>query len=278
MTQLTTEELLHWHIEAGVDEVVGETPLNRYNQAVRDAKAVNVAETVQGIGAGMRAPFLSSKTESGAKNAVLTSENASGAAAREIAFSCNSLDELKQALMAYDGCALSKTCRQTVFSDGNPDAGVMVVGEAPGADEDRIGRPFVGASGKLLDLMLASIGLDRTGVYIANLSPWRPPGNRKPEQAEVEILRPFLQRHIILAKPRVLLLLGGSAANALLGRHDALSRIRGRWHDYQTGTEIIPALPSFHPAYLLRTPAHKRLAWIDFLMLSKKINQEQPRV
>lgn len=272
MTQLTTEELLHWHIEAGADEAVGETPLNRYNQAVRDAGTMNVAESAHRRDISVREPFSSPKMGSGANNVGLTSKSASGAA-REIAFSCDSLDALKQAVMAYDGCALSKTCRQTVFADGNPDADVMVVGEAPGADEDRIGRPFVGVSGKLLDLMLASIGLDRTSVYIANLSPWRPPGNRKPEQAEVELLLPFLQRHIILAKPRVLLLLGGSAANALLGRQDSLSRIRGRWHDYQADAEIIPALPSFHPAYLLRTPTHKRLAWMDFLMLSKKLRQ-----
>lgn len=272
MTQLTTEELLHWHIEAGVDETVGETPINRYNQTVKDARAMNAIESAQKSDEGPREPFLPPKMGFDAKNVGLASKNVSGAAS-ELAFSCNSLDELKQALMAYDGCALKKTCRQTVFADGNPDAGVMVVGEAPGADEDRIGRPFVGASGKLLDLMLASIGLDRTGVYIANLSPWRPPGNRKPEQAEVELLLPFLQRHIVLARPRALLLLGGSAANALLGRRDSLSRIRGRWHDYQADAELIPALPSFHPAYLLRTPAHKRLAWMDFLMLSKKLGQ-----
>ena len=181
---------------------------------------------------------------------------------------------MKDALFAYEGCALKKTCRQTVFADGNPESGVMLVGEAPGADEDRVGLPFVGASGRLLDRMLASIGLDRSSCYITNLVPWRPPGNRKPEQTEIELCLPFLIRHIELVSPRFLLLLGGAPTSALLGRHDAISRLRGHWHDcvLPPGDKIIPALPTFHPAYLLRTPAHKRLAWADFLALRKRLD------
>jgi DNA polymerase len=175
---------------------------------------------------------------------------------------------------AYDGCALKRTCRRTVFADGNPQAAVMLVGEAPGADEDQQGLPFVGASGQLLDRMLASIGLDRTSVYITNVVPWRPPGNRKPEPAEVEVCLPFLQRHIELVAPQILILLGGAAVAGLLARTDPISRLRGRWIDYASPrlARPVPAMPTYHPAYLLRTPLQKRDVWQDLLAVRKRLD------
>jgi DNA polymerase len=175
---------------------------------------------------------------------------------------------------AYDGCALKRTCQRMVFADGNPEARVMLIGEAPGADEDRLGLPFVGASGKLLDRMLASIGLDRNGAYITNVVPWRPPGNRKPEPTEVELCLPFITRHIELVDPDILVFLGGAPATALLAKHDAISRLRGRWNNYSSSglARPIPAMPTYHPAYLLRTPHHKREAWNDFLSIRKKLD------
>ena len=175
-------------------------------------------------------------------------------------------------LEAYDGVALRKTATQLVFADGNPNARLMFVGEAPGRDEDREGRPFVGRAGQLLDRMLAAIGLDRTQAYIANIVPWRPPGNRTPTPQETELCLPFIRRQIELANPDVLVLLGGSAAAALTGAKDGILRLRGRWLDYDTGARTIRALPTLHPAYLLRTPSQKKLAWRDFRVLKAALD------
>jgi DNA polymerase len=191
-----------------------------------------------------------------------------------------SLGELEQAVRAYEGCALKRTATHTVFADGHPEAPVMLIGEAPGADEDRIGRPFVGPSGQLLDRMLAAIGLDRaaaepaSSAYITNILFWRPPGNRQPTPAEIEQCRPFLDRHIELKRPRLVVVLGGSAAKTLLGRAEGIVKLRGRWFDYRTSlnnTEI-PVLATYHPAYLLRSPGQKRDAWRDFLTLKSKLS------
>jgi DNA polymerase len=160
---------------------------------------------------------------------------------------------------------------RTVFADGNPEALVMFVGEGPGADEDREGLPFVGRSGKLLDRMIAAIGLDRTNAYIANIIPWRPPGNRTPTPQESAICLPFIKRQIELANPDVLVCLGGPSATTLLELREGITRTRGRWFEFDTGTRKIKALPTFHPAYLLRSPAHKKLAWQDMLALKKAI-------
>lgn len=159
-----------------------------------------------------------------------------------------------------------------VFGDGNPDAGLMLVGEAPGADEDREGVPFVGVSGQLLDKMLAAIGRDRSSAYITNILPWRPPGNRKPDQAEVAMCLPFIRRHIEIVAPAVLVLVGGVAASTLLERREGITRLRGRWLTYSSGGGEIPALAIFHPAYLLRQPALKQLAWQDLLTLKDRLD------
>lgn len=250
---MTPHTLLRWYLEAGVDEAVGEQPLDRYllSQARLNAPAAATPARAEPV-----------DTPPPAR-----------ASASHMAAACKTLRELKEALEQFDGCPLKKTSQRTVFADGNPEARVMFIGEAPGADEDRIGLPFVGVSGRLLDRMLASIGLDRSSAYISNVVPWRPPGNRKPEPAEIALCLPFIQRHVELVDPAVLVFLGGASATALLGRQDAISRLRGTWWDYQSHglARPVAAYATFHPAYLLRTPAHKREAWTDFLAISKRL-------
>ncbi|WP_456237164.1 uracil-DNA glycosylase [Acidiphilium iwatense] len=180
-----------------------------------------------------------------------------------------SLAELRAALEKFDQCTLKRTATQLVFADGAEDARIMLVGEAPGAEEDRVGRPFVGPAGQLLDRMLASIGLDRTSVRIVNVVPWRPPGNRTPSDAEISQCLPFLHRHIALIRPHCLLLLGAVAVRALIGGKDGITRIRGKWRNLEIPGLDAPVrtLPTYHPAFLLRQPAAKRQAWADLLAL-----------
>ena len=187
--------------------------------------------------------------------------------ARALAERCTSLAELEAAVRAFEGCALKRTAKNTVFADGTPGAPVMIVGEAPGADEDRLGKPFVGVSGQLMDRMMAAIGLTREGgFYITNILFWRPPGNRTPTLAEQAMCLAFTRRHIELAQPKLLVLAGGVAAKAVLDTTEGIMRLRGKWASYRLsdGTEL-PTMPTFHPAYLLRTPASKRQSWQDLL-------------
>src|SRR4028119_304259 len=190
--------------------------------------------------------------------------------AREQARHAQSLEELEAILAGFDGCALKFSAKNLAFADGNPEGRVMLVGEAPGADEDRIGKPFMGRSGPLLDRMLAAIGLDRSDVYIANVVPWRPPGNRTPTPQEIAICRPFIERQIELAKPESLVCLGGPAAQTLLNIKEGILKTRGRWFPYRTedGREV-RTLATLHPAYLLRQPLQKRLGWRDFQALRR---------
>ena len=195
-------------------------------------------------------------------------------AARTAARQAEDLTALEQAVRAFDGCPLKVTATNTVFADGVAGAGVMVVGEAPGADEDRQGKPFVGVSGQLLDRMLGSIGLSRAdSVYITNILPWRPPGNRQPTPAEIATCLPFVERHIELAGPSIVILAGGTAAKTLLGRKEGIMRLRGRWFDWQPpgGGAAIPALATYHPAFLLRSPGQKPNAWKDLLSVAHRL-------
>lgn len=203
----------------------------------------------------------------------------------KLAASAKTLDELREALAAFEGFAIKKTATNLVFSDGNPHAPVMLVGEAPGADEDRLGKPFVGVSGQLLDKILKSIGLDRSeedpgkSIYISNILNWRPPGNRTPSPAEIELALPFIERHIQIARPKLLIFCGAVAAKALLNSEQGISRLRSRWHDYKTltpelmnlCTDSFPALCTYHPSYLLRTPAQKKYSWGDMIEIDRKI-------
>ncbi len=190
-----------------------------------------------------------------------------------LAAAATTLDELRAAMEGFAGSPLRETATRMVFADGVAGAPVMVVGEAPGADEDRQGRPFVGVSGQLLDRMFASVGLSRaSNLYLANILPWRPPGNRTPSDAEVALFLPFLLRHVALARPRLLVLAGGVSAKALLGTREGITRLRGKWMQVTTEDgQVIPALPTLHPAYLLRTPIAKREAWADLVALRRRM-------
>ncbi|WP_319531059.1 uracil-DNA glycosylase [uncultured Cohaesibacter sp.] len=182
------------------------------------------------------------------------------------------LDDLRKALAGFDGCSLKFSAKSLVFGDGNPDADVMFIGEAPGRDEDLQGVPFVGRAGQLLDKMMAAINLDREKAYITNILPWRPPGNRKPSIDEQAMLRPFIHRHIELVNPKLLVFLGGTAAQQLLDSKDGIMRLRGRWRSYQAAGRDIPVMATLHPAFLLRTPAQKRAAWQDLLEVAAKLD------
>ncbi|MCT4654735.1 MAG: uracil-DNA glycosylase [Cohaesibacter sp.] len=192
--------------------------------------------------------------------------------ARQRAISAKTLEELEANLASFDGCSLKFSAKNLVFGDGNPEADLMFIGEAPGRDEDMQGLPFVGRAGQLLDKMMAAIERDRTNSYITNILPWRPPGNRKPSLDESEMMRPFIHRHIELVNPKVLIFLGGTAAQQLLGTKEGIMRLRGRWKAYPTAQGDIPAMATLHPAFLLRTPAQKRAAWQDLLEVAAKVS------
>lgn len=184
------------------------------------------------------------------------------------AYNCNTLEELKNVMLSFNGCSLKKTALNTVFCDGNPKADVMLVGEAPGADEDAQGLPFVGQSGQLLNKVFKSIGLDRSKLYISNILPWRPPGNRTPTNEEIAICQPFIEQHIHLIKPKLLIFLGGVSAKTLLKTTEGITKLRGRFQEYKTYQgESISAFATYHPAYLLRSPGQKAQVWQDMLKI-----------
>jgi len=250
---------LAWLVDAGADEAVLEAPVDRF--AARPPAAPAAGRP--------RAPAPSSATPSQAAE-IPQSDNIGRA--MEIAAGCTSLEALKGAIEAFDGCALKKTAAHTVFADGTPSHRIMFIGEAPGAEEDRLGKPFVGRAGQLLDKMLASIGLDRnTNTYITNVLNWRPPGNRDPSPEEAAMCLPFLRRHIELVAPEIIVLLGATAARHVLGRTDGIMRLRGHWLEYFAAGKMVPVMPTLHPAYLLRQPAHKKLAWRDLQAVEDKV-------
>ncbi|MGB0749202.1 MAG: uracil-DNA glycosylase [Magnetospiraceae bacterium] len=264
-------EILQWYLDAGVDETIGETPVNRYLPLPEIHKPI--LERPQPARATPSSPPIQRPAPDAPppQPEALKSAVAAAAAAKTIA-------ELREAVHAYDGCALKTGAMNTVFGDGNPEAAVMCIGEAPGADEDRQGLPFVGVSGQLLDRMLHAIGLSRSeNVYITNAVFWRPPGNRNPTNNEIALCRPFVERHVELVAPKVLILLGGPAAKTLLGRSEGITRLRGRWFDYESPgmQRPIPARALFHPAYLLRSPGQKRLAWLDLLAIRDKLSETE---
>src|SRR5690242_16953415 len=260
-------QLLAFYLEAGVDCAMGEEPIDRL--AEPDVAPAPPRELpVQPAARAMPAPpMLTGLAEAP------PAPDAAVASARELARTAPTLEALRDLLERFDGCALKFTATRLVFADGNPEARVMFVGEAPGRDEDIAGLPFVCRSGKLLDRMIAAIGLDRTSSYIANVIPWRPPGNRTPTPQETQICLPFIQRQIELVDPDILVCLGGPSSQTLLGFTDGIMRMRGRWMAFATGTREIRAIATLHPAYLLRQPLHKRLAWRDFLAIRKALGK-----
>jgi uracil-DNA glycosylase family 4 len=272
-------ELLAFYRDAGVDALLGDEPVDRFadefdRPAPKPAASFAAAAFSgdeptspslprEGGGSTVGAPAAIAAAPPSAEAAVMS--------ARAAAKSAESLDALRALLQAFEGCMLRTTATQLVFADGNPKGRVMFVGEAPGRDEDIAGVPFVGRSGKLLDLMMRAIGLDRTQAYIANIVPWRPPGNRTPTPHESAICLPFLLRQIELADPDILVCLGQPSTQTLLGTKEGITRTRGRWFKFDTGRREIRALPTYHPAFLLRSPLQKRLAWRDFLALKKAL-------
>ena len=265
-------ELLAFYRDAGVDALVGDEPVDRFADELDRPSAKAVAAAV-----ARPAVPVSRMAEAGgvgasaAISAAPPSPEAAVMSARAAAKSAESLEALRALLETFEGCMLRTTATQLVFADGNPQGRVMFVGEAPGRDEDIAGVPFVGRSGKLLDLMMQAIGLDRTQAYIANIVPWRPPGNRTPTPHESAICLPFLLRQIELADPDILVCLGQPSTQTLLGTKEGITRTRGRWFKFHTGRREIRALPTYHPAFLLRSSLQKRLAWRDFLALKKAL-------
>jgi DNA polymerase len=257
--------LLEWQIAMGADEAIGEVAPDR----LAPPPLAAVTPAPRRPPPSVAAPAVVSPPGAFAQSLADAAQSA-----RLVAAGAATIGELGALVAAFDGCPLKRTATTTVFMDGNPAAPVMIIGEAPGADEDRIGRPFVGRSGQLLDRMLAAIGLDRTGVQITNVIYWRPPGNRKPTSAEIAACLPFVLRHIVLARPQVVVLAGGTAASALLPLNEGITRLRGRWFDLAVPglDRPVPTLPMFHPSFLLRAPERKREAWRDLLALRARLD------
>ncbi|SMX37745.1 uracil-DNA glycosylase [Maliponia aquimaris] len=243
---------LEWQLEMGVDEAILDAPVDRF-AAEAALKEAHVARAAAPVARAAAAP--------------VKAEADPVAEAQALAEAAADLEALRAALAGFEHCALKRGARSLVFADGVPGARVMLVGEAPGREEDMQGKPFVGRAGQLLDRMLGAVGLSRTeSVYITNVLPWRPPQNREPTPEEIAMLLPFLRRHIALADPDLLVIMGNTSAQALLGKR-GITRLRGTWAE-AAGR---PALPMLHPAYLLRTPAAKREAWADLLSLQARL-------
>lgn len=246
--------LLSIYKDAGDVDIISATPHNRFEEKEKPKIEKPEPEKTEQRAAPLISPQVAQDT------------------AHQSASSAKSLKELKDAMETFEGCALKYTATNTVFGDGNPEARVMLIGEAPGADEDRQGLPFVGQSGQLLDKMLSTIGLTRENFYITNIIPWRPPGNRQPTPAEADACLPFVRRHIDLVDPDFLILVGGTAAKTLLGGRDGIMRLRGTWHDYTTEAgKKIKLIAIFHPAYLLRSPGQKREVWMDLIKIKHSL-------
>jgi uracil-DNA glycosylase family 4 len=260
---------LQWHLDEGMDELLAAEPVDRTQIAEQVMPQMDTAKPAS--------PFAHAETAAPAAPAAKPLLGASQARAesKALAEKATTLEELREAIEGFDGLAIKNTASHLVFSDGNVDAPIMIIGEAPGADDDRQGKAFVGPSGQLLDQMLKWIGLDRhheeaaKSVYLSNILNWRPPGNRTPTEGEIEVALPFIEKHIELAKPKILILCDGVAAKSLLQSDVSISRLRGKWHDYNG----IPAIATYHPSYLLNTPAQKQKVWRDMLMVKEKIRE-----
>lgn len=286
---LDLEGLIRFYAEAGADIPLSETPVDRFAVAAsartQAPSTQSASQSQHGQSAPVEQPRTSSLKTPAATRPQQNSINQSGgtqaipdtaqiALAREAAGTAATLDELRKRLAAFDGCGLKFTAKNMCFADGDPTADIMFIGEAPGRDEDMEGTPFVGRSGQLLNHMLTAIGMKRENVYIANTIPWRPPGNRAPTPLEAELCRPFIERQIELASPKLLVALGGPAAKALTGAGEGILRLRGNWKVHTTPSGIeIPVMPTLHPAYLLRSPAQKRFSWRDLLAVQLKLKE-----
>ena len=264
-------QLLAFYLESGVDCTLADEPVDRACRTRHPAAPASVREPRR-FARRAKSP---SATPAVPRSEIAPAPEAAIASAREAARTAPTLEVLRALLETFEGCALKNTATRLVFADGNPEARIMFVGEAPGRDEDIEGLPFVGRSGKLLDRMIAAIGLDRSKAYIANVIPWRPPGNRTPTPQETQICLPFIQRQIELVNPDVLVTLGNPSTQTLLSTREGIMKTRGKWLDYDTGTRTIRAMATFHPAYLLRSPSYKRMSWQDLRAIAKALEQVQ---
>jgi uracil-DNA glycosylase family 4 len=274
---------LTWLVEAGADEAIGEEAVDRFAakkpqpnpSLMSNPPLEGGSKNAEHFSGRRQAPVTEFRPSPKAAARVSTLPQGEGGDsigdAIALARAANSLPELKAALESFDGCALKRSATNTVFADGNPASRILLIGEAPGRDEDRQGLPFVGRAGKLLDKMLAAIDLDRTSAYITNVLNWRPPDNREPSPEEAALCLPFLRRHIELVDPLVMILLGGTSVRHVMGRSDGIMKTHGRWLEYNVSGRMVPVMPTLHPAYLLRQPAHKKLAWRDLLAVEQKI-------
>ena len=257
---------LEFFVAAGIDLPIGEEAVDRFQPPPAAAPRRSVPEPGSDSRPAQTVPT----------RPAFVAPDAAAMEARRLAISAPDLETLERLYAGFDGCALKATANRLVFADGRAGAPLMIIGEAPGRDEDEIGRPFVGRAGQLLDRMLAAIGLTREGAYITNLVPWRPPGNRTPTPQEVGICLPFLRRQIELAAPKILLTMGAPASQTLLDTRDGILRLRGQWAEYRHGDLRLPVLATLHPAYLLRQPAQKALAWRDLRALQAKLETLPP--
>jgi len=272
--------MLRWLVDMGADEAVDDAPIDRYAASATPAAALTSFDQAVLPPANAPVPRPASPPPPAAlvvapRAKVAIESPQLVADARALATACNTVEELEHAIRGFDGCALKRTARTTVFAEGPADAPVLVIGEAPGADEDRLGKPFVGVSGQLLDRMFATIGYSRReNLRITNVIFWRPPGNRTPTPGETAICVAFTHRHIELVRPRVLVLAGAVPVRTMLDTTEGITKLRGRWTSYALGDGTsVPVLPTFHPAYLLRTPGSKRQSWRDLLLLQERLEQ-----
>lgn len=272
LTPQDAAALLRWYVDHGLDETIGEDAIDRF--ALPPPAAVAPVPSAPAAPTPLRAP-VAPVAPPVARPPIPLESPQLAEDARAVARQATTIDELEAAVRAFEGCALKRTAKNTVFADGVAGAPVMIVGEAPGADEDRLGKPFVGVSGQLMDRMFSAIGMSRErDLYITNILFWRPPGNRTPTLAEQATCLAFTRRHIELARPKIVVLAGGTAVKAVLNTTEGITRLRGKWTTLtlDDGSEV-PALPTFHPAYLLRTPASKRQSWADLLSLDKRLKE-----
>ncbi|MBB3311048.1 DNA polymerase [Rhizobium sp. BK196] len=271
--------LLHFHAEAGVDWLLEEEPVDRFAEfeamkaARRSAAPATQPQPERQIPARPAPEQRAAAPAPASRPQPAIPDGDAVQQARFAAASARSLAELKTALEAFNGCNLKNSARSTIFASGNPASGIMVIGPAPGADDEREGTAFAGRQGQLLDRMLASIGLERSAILLTQIIPWRPPGNRMPSAAETEICRPFIERQIALAEPRAILLLGNYTARFFFGENDTIHGLRGRWKEIAVADQIIPAIASLHPQDLLTAPVNKRLAWSDLLAFQARLKE-----
>ncbi len=269
-------ELLNWYREIGVDEAHCAAPVDRFKQSAAAERPNAPARREHAISRAEDTVQTAVAQKPAVRPSARLDIEGQALDARARASACQTLEELRAVMAEFDGLSLKKTAKNLVFGDGNPKARVMFIGEAPGREEDLRGVPFVGRSGQLLDRMMAAIELDRTSAYITNVIAWRPPGNRTPSPAETAVCRPFIERHIELVSPQVLVFLGGVAAKEMLKVTTGIMRLRGQWLTYPEAPEKYRVMATLHPAYLLRQPAHKRLAWRDFLEIRRALEAARP--